>query len=55
MKFDKHFPSEQLKHYIKYFVVSENELSSEYKVFPSSDLVVGFQYEGNRLPFVVIL
>jgi AraC-like DNA-binding protein len=46
MKFEKHFPTEQLKPYIKYFVVSENELENEYKVFPSSGLVIGFQYKG---------
>jgi AraC-like DNA-binding protein len=46
MKFDKYFPTDQLKPYIKYFVVSENELESEYKVFPSSGLVIGFQYKG---------
>ncbi|MCX2679376.1 hypothetical protein OOZ15_05420 [Galbibacter sp. EGI 63066] len=46
MKFDKHFPTDTLKPYIKYFVVSENELESEYKVFPSSGLVIGFQYKG---------
>jgi len=46
MKFDKHFPTEQLKPYIKYLVVSENELENEYKVFPSSGLVIGFQYRG---------
>lgn len=46
MKFDKHFPTEQLKPYIKHFVVSENELENEYKVFPSSGLVIGFQYKG---------
>ncbi len=46
MKFDKHFPTVQLQPYIKYFVVSENELESEYKVFPSSGLVIGFQYKG---------
>jgi len=46
MKFDKYFPTEKLKLYIKYFVVSENELASEYKVFPSSGLVIGFQYKG---------
>lgn len=46
MKFDKHFPTEQLKPYIKYFVVSENELENVYKVFPSSGLVIGFQYKG---------
>lgn len=46
MKFDKHFPAERLKPYIKYFVVSEDELANEYKVFPSSGLVIGFQYKG---------
>ena len=46
MKFDKHFPTDRLKPYIKYFVVSENELKNEYKVFPSSGLVIGFQYKG---------
>lgn len=46
MKFDKHFPTDRLKPYIKYYVVSENELESEYKVFPSSGLVIGFQYKG---------
>lgn len=46
MKFNKHFPTERLKPYIKYFVVSENELENEYKVFPSLGLVIGFQYKG---------
>lgn len=46
MKFAKHLPTQQLKPYIKYFVVSENELEKEYKVFPSSGLVIGFQYKG---------
>lgn len=46
MKFDKYLPTEHLKPYIKYFVVSENDLESEYKVFPSSGLVIGFQYKG---------
>ena len=46
MKFDKHLPVDLLKPYIKYFVVSENELENEYKVFPSSGLVIGFQYKG---------
>ncbi len=46
MKFDKHLPTEQLKPYIKYFVVSENESEGEYKVFPSMGLVIGFQYKG---------
>lgn len=46
MKFDKHFPTERLKPYVKYFVVSENDLQNEYKVFPPSGLVIGFQYKG---------
>ncbi|NJN25981.1 MAG: AraC family transcriptional regulator [Cyclobacteriaceae bacterium] len=46
MIFDRYFPTEKLKPYIKYFVVSENELENEYKVFPSSGLVIGFQYKG---------
>ena len=46
MRFDKYFPTEQLKAYIKYFVVSENTLESEYKVLPTSGLVIGFQYKG---------
>jgi AraC-like DNA-binding protein len=47
MKFQKHFPTDQLKPYIKYIVVSENELEKEYKVLPTSGLVIGFQYKGN--------
>ena len=46
MRFDKIIPTDQLKPYIKYFVVSENDVESEYKVFPSSGMVMGFQYSG---------
>jgi len=46
MKFDKYYPTERLKPYIKYFVVSENEIESRYKIFPSSGLVIGFQFKG---------
>lgn len=46
MKFDKHFPTDKLKDYIKYYVVSEMDSESEYKVFPSPGLVMGFQYKG---------
>ena len=46
MKFEKHFPTDPLKSYIQYYVVSENESASEYKVFPSSSMVMGFQYQG---------
>ena len=46
MRFDKFIPGDQLKPYIKYFVGSENNVETEYKVFPSSGLVIGFQYKG---------
>ncbi|MBB4805887.1 hypothetical protein HNP38_001159 [Chryseobacterium defluvii] len=46
MRFDKFVPTDRLKPYIKYFVVSENEREEEYKIFPSSGLVIGFQYKG---------
>ena len=46
MRFDKIMPSAQLQPYIKYFVVSENDAATEYKVLPSSGLVIGFQYKG---------
>ncbi len=46
MKFDKYFPTDKLKDYIKYYVVSENDVESEYPVFPTSGLVIGFQYQG---------
>lgn len=47
MKFDKYFPTDRLQPYIKYFVVSENELENEYKVFPSAGMVIGLQYKGH--------
>jgi AraC-like DNA-binding protein len=46
MRFDKFIPTGQLKPYIKYFVVSENNMETEYKIFPSAGLVIGFQYSG---------
>jgi AraC-like DNA-binding protein len=46
MRFDKFIPTLQLKPYVKYYVVSENDLKTEYKVFPTSGLVMGFQYRG---------
>src|SRR5688572_5772943 len=46
MRFDKFIPTDELKPYIKYFVVSENECENEHKVLPSSGLVIGFQYKG---------
>jgi len=46
MKFDKHLPTDPLKPYVNYFAISENDMETAYKVFPSSGLVVGFQYRG---------
>jgi len=46
MKFEKFYPTEQLKSFIKYYAIAENELENEYKVFPSTSLVIGFQYKG---------
>lgn len=46
MRFDKFIPTELLRPYIKYFAVSENEFENEYKILPSTGLVVGFQYKG---------
>ncbi|MBB6371343.1 helix-turn-helix domain-containing protein [Chryseobacterium shigense] len=46
MRFDTFTPSDRLKPYVKYFVLSENEFESEYKVFPSAGIVIGFQYKG---------
>lgn len=46
MKFEKHLPAPQLKHYVKYYVVSENDVANQYKVLPNTGLVMGFQYKG---------
>jgi len=46
MRFDKIIPRDALKPYIKYFVVSEQAEENTYKVFPSTGLVMGFQYQG---------
>ena len=47
MRFDQIIPTERLKPFIKYFIVSENDMESGYKVFPSTGLVIGFQYRGH--------
>jgi methylphosphotriester-DNA--protein-cysteine methyltransferase len=46
MRFDKFIPSEKLKPYIKFMAISENADAHSYKVFPSTGLVIGFQYTG---------
>ncbi len=46
MRFETVVPTPQLQPYIKRFVVSENAGENQYKVFPVSGLVIGFQYRG---------
>lgn len=46
MRFDKVIPSDKLKPYIRYLAISENMKEQVYKVFPSAELVLGFQYKG---------
>ncbi len=46
MRFDKVIPSDRLKPYIKFMVISEHANENTYKVFPSTGLVIGFQYRG---------
>ncbi|WP_020596375.1 response regulator transcription factor [Spirosoma panaciterrae] len=46
MRFDKVLPTDPLKPYIKHFVISESTLETTYKIFPSTSLVIGFQYQG---------
>lgn len=49
MKFDTHPPSDQLKPYVRQFIVSENSVAQTYKVLPGTSLVMGFQYTGRLL------
>lgn len=46
MRFEKILPSPPLRPYIKYLAISENPEAQTYKVFPSTGLVLGFQYGG---------
>lgn len=46
MRFEKIIPTLRLRPYIKYFAISENDTTAEYKVFPFTGLVAGFQYCG---------
>lgn len=49
MRFDKVSPAVELAPYIKHYVIAENALATEYKVFPSTSLVMGFQYKGTLM------
>lgn len=46
MRFEKIIPSDRLKPYIKHLIISEATEDAIYKVFPSTGLVIGFQYKG---------
>jgi AraC-like DNA-binding protein len=46
MRFERIIPDDRLKPYIKQLVISENSSENIYKVFPSTGLVIGFQYQG---------
>lgn len=47
MRFDKIIPSAQLQPYVSHFVISEQTEALTYPVFPSTGLVIGFQYRGS--------
>lgn len=49
MRFEKITPIDKLQPYIKYLVISEAQEEQQYKVFPSTALVMGFQYKGKLL------
>ncbi|RZJ49039.1 MAG: helix-turn-helix domain-containing protein [Flavobacterium sp.] len=46
MRFEKIIPSDRLKPYIKHLIISEATDDGIYKVFPTTGLVIGFQYSG---------
>ncbi|SFQ35080.1 helix-turn-helix domain-containing protein [Parafilimonas terrae] len=46
MSFYKITPTEELKPYVNHFAISESLQQHTYKVFPSTKLVIGFQYKG---------
>ena len=46
MEFYKIIPTDRLKPYVKHFAISESLQQRIYKVLPSPNLVMGFQYKG---------
>lgn len=46
MRFEKIIPAAQLRPFIRWFVLSENDEASSYHVLPSTGMVMGFQYKG---------
>lgn len=45
--FIKILPAERLRPYVAYFAIAENDAERIYKIFPSTKLVIGFQYKGS--------
>ena len=46
MKSDIYIPRDELKPFIRIFVISESEKANTYKVLPGTEIVIGFQYSG---------
>ncbi len=46
MRFELYEPVKALSPYVKHLVISENTDEQVYRVFPSTSLVIGFQYRG---------
>jgi AraC-like DNA-binding protein len=44
--FNTYIPCEILQPYIRIFVISESNIAGDYKVFPGTEVVIGFQYKG---------
>ena len=51
MKFETYIPCDQLKPYVKSFVIQETVEEKTYKVLPDTGLVIGLQYKG-RLSYL---
>lgn len=46
MIYNTYQPVERLRPFIKYYALTETEAESTYKVFPTTGMVLGFQYRG---------
>lgn len=51
IKFEFFLPVPALQPYVKYFVIAEQTQTSQYKIFPDTALVAGFQYRGQLAKF----
>lgn len=46
MKFETYTPQDRFKPFVRHFAISENESENTYKAFPTTGLMLGFQYLG---------